>query len=247
MVPMIRTRFATISTTIVLLAVAAGAHAAAAPHDACAAARIKAAAKYEGCQAKAMAKFETTKDFEGLRVASSKCQQKYASTWPKLQKKFTGSGTPCELSRLVDNGTTVTDNLTGLQWEKKLDDGSVHDKDNVYSWTWAGDLDDTNADGTAFDDFLWQVAGGCFAGHCDWRLPTRAELMTILSESYPCTTSPCLAATFGLAQSSFHITASTVASDFTNTGLWAVNFADGGQTQLAKTGSLPARAVRGGL
>lgn len=237
----------TIIALTIILGCAAGAQAAAPSHDTCAAARIKAAAKYENCQAKAMAKFETTKDFEALRVASSKCQQKYASTWPKLQSKFTGSGTPCELSRLVDNGTTVTDNLTGLQWEKKLDDGSVHDKDNSYTWTWAGDLDETNADGTAFDDFLWSVAGGCFEGHCDWRLPTRAELMTILSESYPCSTSPCLAATFGLAQSSFHATASQVTSDFTNTGIWVVNFADGGQTQLAKTAGLPARAVRGGL
>lgn len=236
-----------IASLLFVVAAAGDARAAATPHQACAAARIKAAGKYDGCQAKALAKFETTSDFEGLRSASSKCQVKYAGTWPKLQSKFAGTGTPCELSRLTDSGTTVTDNLTGLQWEKKVDDGSVHDKDNAYAWTWAGDMDETNADGNAFDDFLWQVAGGCFAGHCDWRLPTREELQTIVSEPYPCTTSPCIAATFGLTQASFHITASTVASDFTGVGIWAVSFFDGGQTQLSKTANLPARAVRGGL
>src|SRR5256886_17017803 len=36
----------------------------------------------------------------------------------------------------VDNGDgTVTDVNTGLVWEKLSDDGTVHDKDNMYTWT----------------------------------------------------------------------------------------------------------------
>ena len=31
--------------------------------------------------------------------------------------------------------TTITDVNTGLMWEKLSDDGSIHDKDNAYSWT----------------------------------------------------------------------------------------------------------------
>lgn len=35
----------------------------------------------------------------------------------------------------IDNGDgTITDTRTGLMWEKKSDDGTIHDKDNVYSW-----------------------------------------------------------------------------------------------------------------
>ena len=30
--------------------------------------------------------------------------------------------------------TMVRDNVTGLIWEVKTDDGSVHDKDNTYTW-----------------------------------------------------------------------------------------------------------------
>ncbi len=34
----------------------------------------------------------------------------------------------------TDNGDgTITDNVTGLMWEKKSDDGSIHDKDNTCS------------------------------------------------------------------------------------------------------------------
>ena len=38
----------------------------------------------------------------------------------------------------VNTGTqtgTVTDYDTGLQWEQKTGDSTVHDKDNTYSWS----------------------------------------------------------------------------------------------------------------
>ncbi|MFN2426336.1 MAG: DUF1566 domain-containing protein [Candidatus Binatia bacterium] len=230
-----------------LLAGVQAAQAAGTPIQACAAARINASGKYTACQAKALAKFETSSDYDALRAASSKCNMKYAAVWPKLQNKFAGSFTACDQNRYTDNGATVTDNLTGLVWEKKTDDSSVHDVDNSYTWTWAGDLDETNADGTAFDVFIWDTAGSCFQGNCDWRMPTREELQTIIAEAYPCTTSPCIAATFGLTQSSFYLTASSAVSDLTGTGVWAVNFADGGMTVFGKTGAMPTRAVRGGF
>jgi len=52
---------------------------------------------------------------------------------------------------------------------EKTDDATVHDKDNVYSWS-AGGAGGTAADGTAFTTFLASPnSGGCFAGQCDWR------------------------------------------------------------------------------
>jgi len=86
----------------------------------------------------------------------------------------------------------------------KTETNSYHDVNRTYAYTWAGDGNSMNADGSAFDDFLWDVNGNCFSGNCDWRLPSRAELKTIVAESYPCTTSPCIAATFGPTNAGFY-------------------------------------------
>src|SRR5262249_5481923 len=71
----------------------------------------------------------------------------------------------------TDNGDgTITDNNTGLMWEKQSDDGSIHDKDNVYTWA---------------DAFAVHIAGlnagAGFAGHTDWRLPNVKELQSIVN------------------------------------------------------------------
>jgi len=90
--------------------------------------------------------------------------------------------------RFVDTGLTIIDHLTGLEWEKKTDDGSVHDKDNTYTFT--ATSGGAEPDGTAFTVFLRElndcgssdgstIVGG-FAGHCDWRLARIDELQTIL-------------------------------------------------------------------
>ena len=45
-------------------------------------------------------------------------------------------GCPTPGPRFVDNGDgTITDTKTGLQWEKKSDDGTIHDQDDTYTWT----------------------------------------------------------------------------------------------------------------
>jgi hypothetical protein len=131
--------------------------------------------------------------YNDLRV--SFCLKKYVAKWAGLQRL---TGTTCDAPRFVDNGNnTVTDNLTGLVWEKKTDDGSVHDWDNLYTWT-ASDGDLTDEDGTAFTTFLSTLNTDGFAGANDWRLPTLAELQTILlpEPAYGCT-DPCIDPVFG--------------------------------------------------
>jgi hypothetical protein len=76
----------------------------------------------------------------------------------------------------TDNGDgTITDDNTRLMWEKHADDGSIHDKNNLYTWA---------------DAFAVKIAAlntlPCFAGHCDWRVPNIREIASLQNlGSYP--------------------------------------------------------------
>jgi len=154
------------------------------------------------------------------------------------------------LPRFVDNGDgTVTDNVTGLQWEKKTDDGGVHDVDNTYTWTSSGSP--YPPDGTAFTVFLANLnTEPCFAGHCDWRLPKvnrdgdPAELETILLAPYPCGTSPCIDPIFGTTAPAYYWSATTSTSY--PGGAWLVYFYDGFVSIDYGWYTYPVRAVRSG-
>jgi hypothetical protein len=162
----------------------------------------------------------------------------------------------CTSTRFVDpNDGTIIDNETGLTWEKKTDDASVHDVDNTYTWTDGGDADFADPDGTAFTEFLGElnncesadgttITGG-FAGHCDWRVPTIVELQAILLELYPpaCGTDPCIDPIFGPTASSLYWSSTTHAI---NPFLaWGVQFNIGFVSYESKGQYHRVRAVRG--
>jgi hypothetical protein len=99
-----------------------------------------------------------------------------------------GTGSDGDLQKGVsrsytDNGDgTVTDNTTGLMWEKKSYDGSIHDFNNSYTWSGPSFGTTNIMDGTITSSLLATInAGGGFAGHTDWRIPNRFELESLLN------------------------------------------------------------------
>jgi hypothetical protein len=232
-----------VTTTVPVISAA---QAAGTPEGQCQAGRYKAAAQYAACYHKLIGKL-----FGGTSVITedilSRCRGKYWASWARLQKKANGTGSTCNGTRFVDTGDgTVTDRLTGLQWEKKTDDGTLHDKDDSFTWSGGGGFD--KEDGTVFTSFLAQLnTSPCFAGHCGWRLPTVEELQTILLERWPCSTTPCVDGTFGSTAADRYWSSTTYATD--PTFAWYVSFASGsvGAGNKGFSDFVRARAVRGGL
>ena len=155
----------------------------------------------------------------------------------------------------TDSGDgTITDVNTGLMWEKNSDDGSIHDKDNLYTFP---------------DALAIHIAGlntpPCFAGHCDWRLPNLKELQSLLNyENRNPAVSPafdtnCAGATVLTGSCTDSVSAGYWASTHDAVRWIGLNFGLGITSGTNKPGPAPedcvnplalcgpVRAVRGGL
>jgi hypothetical protein len=166
----------------------------------------------------------------------------------------------CQPRFNVNGDGTLTDNQTGLMWEVKtgiagigspcMTQADVHDVGNCYTWS----TNNNSPDGTLYSTFLATLnadvsssgTSTCFANHCDWRIPTVAELNEIIESSAAgCdTTSACIDLAFGPTQQSDYWS-STSAAGFPNTA-WIVNYHYGGDNEATKGYDTFARAVRGG-
>ncbi len=81
----------------------------------------------------------------------------------------------------VDNGDgTITDVHSGLMWEKKDHAGGLHDV--AYGYIFGEDAAVTNSALHWLGEVNLENGTG-FAGHNDWRLPTIAELQTLVESS----------------------------------------------------------------
>ncbi len=65
----------------------------------------------------------------------------------------------------------VRDNVTGLIWEVKTDDGTIHDKDNTYGWD-------------SIESAVIKTLNNIhFGGFSDWRFPSIKELASIVNRN----------------------------------------------------------------
>ncbi len=173
-----------------------------------------------------------------------------------------GAGTDGDLQKgaarsFTDNGDgTVTDNATGLMWEKKDASSGIHHLDNTYTWSTGSG----NMDGTIVSVFLAALnSGGGFAGHSDWRVPNIVELQSLINydstDAGPPTDSvfkkDCVAGctlTMCSCTRSFYYWSSSVTR--APGSAWYLDFGGGptGGTSShgAEVASIAVRAVRGG-
>ena len=126
----------------------------------------------------------------------------------------------------------VKDNVTGLIWEVKTDDGTIHDKDTKYTWQNAQDV------------FIAQLNSSGFGGYTDWRMPTVKELSFIVDRGRY---DPSIDTDyFPKTMSSYYWSSTTHAYD--PGSAWRVHFYDGSVYGygFGKSNSFYVRAVRGG-
>lgn len=111
---------------------------------------------------------------------------------PAKQDGHVQAGAYMSYTKLKRNGAEcVKDNVTGLVWEQKTDDGGLHDKDNTYSWynpdskTNGGDVGGQNGGvckGSNCDtqSYIQALNSANYCGYSNWRLPTLPELISIV-------------------------------------------------------------------
>ena len=164
---------------------------------------------------------------------------------PPSYTKLDANGYP--LPEDATSWAMVRDNLTGLIWEVKTDDGSIHDKDNTYTWydsnpeTNGGDAG-TPGDGADTEDFIADLNAANFGGFSDWRLPTKSEIRSIVD--YSSINKSINAEYFPNAKDAYYWSSTTRANEIDFA--WSLYFKYGYGYSLNKSSNSCVRAVRGG-
>lgn len=178
--------------------------------------------------------------------------------------KIAASG--AALASSASQWSCVKDNVTGLIWELKTDDGGLHDKDDSYVWyesdprlgngglpgyEKASDYDASRADQTCFGfssgnsasycntkAFVNRVNQASYCGVNNWRLPTREELNSLVDYE----TSPKIdTGYFPLIQNSYYWT--SVPYAYLNKHVWTISFQYGGGSPWEKHYNYPVVLV----
>ena len=149
---------------------------------------------------------------------------------PRSYTKLDADGD--ELPDTAAAWSMVRDNVTGLIWEVKTDDGGIHDREAVYGWQ------------DALDVFIPQLNTDQFGGRSDWRMPTIYELSTL---SHLGSRSPAIDTGYFPHTRATHYWSSTAYPHWTDSYAWAVTSDDGiVYNSYNKASVYGVRAVRGG-
>jgi YVTN family beta-propeller protein/parallel beta-helix repeat protein len=198
--------------------------------------KLGAATDYEVGIASSATVTITSDDFVP-RLPDSDQRKCYQAVTPYAEIPCAGTGQDGEyvqspLSYTDNNNGTVTDNNTGLVWQKQ-DDGSG------YNWFRASGTYDAARNPGTIDVCGSLVLGGA----SDWRLPTRKELMSLVDYAIQ-GPGPALNETYfpGAGQSSYwSITTATFAPDSAG----VVDFGSGSLSLTSKASPAYVRCVRG--
>lgn len=175
-------------------------------------------------------------------------------------------------TKLGDNGqplpasatiwSCVRDEVTGLTWEAKTNDGGLHDRDDRYNWYNTDPATNGGFDGYANDEgaicfgynaadptsycntrgFTARVNTARLCGATDWRLPTRGELHSIVDYSRY---NPSIDTDYFPYTQSYLYWSDSPWSVF-RYGAWGVDFLSGAGTSSRKVNGKHVRLVRGG-
>ncbi len=157
-----------------------------------------------------------------------------------------------ELPASAAQWSCVKDNITGLIWEVKTDDGGLRDRDHSYTWynsdsnTNGGNAGTENG-GTCVDTvncdtekYVVRVNEVGLCGYNDWRMPNKEQLRSIVNYA---TNNPAIDASyFPNTRSSNYWTASPYA--ISNGYAWHVNFDQGYGYNYYENHSYHVRLVR---
>ncbi|MBI5593452.1 MAG: DUF1566 domain-containing protein [Deltaproteobacteria bacterium] len=179
---------------------------------------------------------------------------------PSLGQPFYGqdanySINPMSYTKLDSSGNTlpdsaanwsmVKDNVTGLIWEMKTNDGTINDKDKTYTWYDPTDpFTSSQSNGSDTKYFIDALNIANFGGYGDWRMPTIKEMGTIINYNIPEPGATINTSYFPNTQASFYWSSPTYAYD-TNYA-WGIDFYYGQDNHNFKYLNNYVRAVRGG-
>lgn len=166
---------------------------------------------------------------------------------PQSYTKLGHNGAEMPDDAQASDGWIMTrDNVTGLIWEVKTRDGSIHHWEDTYTWcdtdyATNGGFPGTCSDGGDTMDFIQALNDDAFGGFTDWRMPTEKELSTLLNHDR---FEPAINTTFFPNTLSTSYWSSVTANKMRDHA-WRVSFDDGLVSHgIFKTFAYGVRAVR---